>query len=153
MSDEYTGVTTLPAKAGAGTKHRPSWWPMAYLGLAFLIPVVLNYLIYLAMNIHPFGDGSVLVLDLNGQYVYFYEALRNFVYGDTSLLYSFSRALGGDFMGIYAYYIASPFSYIVCLFPQAKILDALLVIFLLKTGLCGFTFSFYIHKTGRTRAK
>lgn len=153
MSDEYTGVTTLPAKAGAGTKHRPSWWPMAYLGLAFLIPVVLNYLIYLAMNIHPFGDGSVLVLDLNGQYVYFYEALRNFVYGDTSLLYSFSRALGGDFMGIYAYYIASPFSYIVCLFPQAKILDALLVIFLLKTGLCGFTFGFYIHKTGRSKSK
>ena len=126
---------------------------MGYLWFAFLVPVVLNYLIYFSMGIHPFGDGSVLVLDLNGQYVYFYEALRNFVYGDTSLLYSFSRALGGDFMGIYAYYIASPFSYLVCLFPQEKILDALLVIFLLKTGLCGFTFGFYIHKTGRSKSK
>lgn len=105
------------------------------------------------MEIHPFGDGSVLVLDLNGQYVYFYEALRRFVYGDASLLYSFSRALGGEFMGIYAYYVASPFSYIVCLFPQTRMLEALLCIFLLKTGLSGFTFGFYIHKTGKSRSK
>ena len=127
--------------------------PYGYLALAFIIPVVIMYVIYIAMEIHPFGNGSVLVLDLNGQYVYFYEALRNFVYGDASLLYSFCRALGGEFMGIYAYYIASPFSYIVCLFPQTKILDALLCIFLLKTGLCGFTFGFYIHKTGKSKSK
>jgi len=124
-----------------------------YLTSAFIIPIVIMYVIYIAMEIHPFGNGSVLVLDLNGQYVYFYEALRNAIYGDTNLLYSFSRALGGEFMGIYAYYIASPFSYIVCIFPQEKILDALLCIFLLKTGLCGFTFGFYIHKTQKNCSK
>jgi uncharacterized membrane protein YfhO len=77
----------------------------------------------------------------------FYEALRNFIYGDASLLYSFSRALGGEFMGMYAYYLASPLSYLVALFPSSQVLDALLVIFLIKTGLCGFTFGFYLHKT------
>ena len=118
----------------------------SYLIYAFIIPVVLNYLIYLSMKIHPFGDGSVLVLDLNGQYVYFYEALRNAVHGETSLLYSFARALGGEFMGIYAYYVASPFSYIVCLFPQERILEALLCIFLLKTGLTGVTMGYYLHR-------
>ena len=99
------------------------------------------------MEVWPFGSGSVLVLDLNGQYVYFYEAIRNWVYGDTSLLYSFSRALGGEFMGILAYYVASPFTYIVCLFPQARILEALLTIFLLKTALLAFTFGLYLHRT------
>lgn len=123
--------------------------PEYYLIYAFIIPVVLNYLIYLAMEIHPFGNGSVLVLDLNGQYVYFYEALRNAVYGQMSMIYSFCRALGGEFMGIYAYYIASPFSYIVALFPQSRILDALLVIFLLKTGITGFNFGFYLHRTSK----
>ncbi len=127
--------------------------PAKYLAFSFIIPIVIMYIIYVAMEIHPFGDGSVLVLDLNGQYVYFYEALRNFVYGDTSLLYSFSRAMGGEFLGIYSYYIASPFSYIVCLFPQTRMLEALLCIFLLKTGLCGFTFGYYIHKTKKTNSK
>ncbi len=121
-----------------------------YLWLCFGIPVVIMYLIYLAMEIHPFGDGSVLVLDLNAQYVYFYEALRDFVWGDNSLLYSFSRQLGGEFMGIYAYYVASPFSYIVALFPKERILEALLCIFLLKTGLCGYTCGYYLSKITKT---
>ncbi len=123
--------------------------PYSYLTLCFLVPAAIMYLLYLVRGIHPFGDESVLVLDLNGQYVYFYEALRNAVYGKESLLYSFSRALGGEFLGIYAYYLASPFSYIVCLFPEGKILEALLFIFVLKTGLCGVTFGFYLHKTSR----
>ncbi len=118
-----------------------------YLFVAFIVPIVIMYAIYLAMEIHPFGDGSVLVLDLNGQYVNFYEALGHFLRGDASVLYSFARALGGEFMGIYAYYLASPFSYIIALFPKEMILDALLVIFLLKTGACGATFGFYLHKT------
>lgn len=117
-----------------------------YLCFAFIIPVVIMYLIYASMGIHPIGEGSVLVLDLNGQYVSFYEGLRNAVYGDMSMLYSFSRALGGEFLGMYAYYLASPFSYIVALFPQKMILEALLTIFLLKTGLCGLTFGFYLHR-------
>ena len=139
----------LPSDSGKGFKTRVRKFlkgKNSYLLLSFSIPVVIMYLIYLAMQIHPFGDGSVLVLDLNAQYVYFYEALRDFVWGDNSLLYSFSRQLGGEFMGIYAYYIASPFSYIVALFPKTRILEALLCIFLLKTGLCGFTAGYYLSK-------
>ena len=126
-----------------------SGWQYSYLFFAFLIPAIIMYIVYVAMEIHPFGENSVLVLDLNGQYVYFFEALRNFVYGDASLLYSFSRALGGEFLGIYAYYLASPLSYIVALFPQTRMLEALLVIILLKTGLCGVSFGFYLHKNSQ----
>lgn len=125
----------------------------SYLALCFAIPVLLMYAVYLAMEIHPFGDGSVLVLDLNGQYVYFYEALRNTVYGEGSFLYTFFRALGGEFMGMYAYYLASPLSYIVALFPQEKILEALLTMILCKVGLCGLTFGFYLHRHSKTPNK
>ena len=121
----------------------------SYLSYCFFIPVVLYFITYLSMGLHPIGNGSVLVLDLNGQYVYFYEALRNAVLGDTSLLYSFARQLGGEFLGIYAYYVASPFSYIVCLFPQSRILEALLCIFLIKAGISGLTMGYYLHKTSR----
>ena len=117
-----------------------------YLGYSFLIPAALMLIIYLALGHKPFGDLSVLTLDLNAQYVYFYEALREFLCGDASLLYSFSRSLGGEFMGIYAYYIASPISYIVLLFPKSMMLFALLTIILIKIGLCGLTFGFYLHK-------
>ena len=117
------------------------------LALSFAVPTVLMFLIYICMEVYPFGEHSVLILDLNGQYVSFYEGLRRAIYGDASLLYSFGRALGGEFFGIYGYYLASPLSYIVALFPADSILEALAVIFLIKTGLCGLTFGFYLQKT------
>ncbi len=120
-----------------------------YLFLCMLIPAVVMYLIYFARELYPIGDGCVLVLDLNGQYVWFFEALRNFVKGDASLLYSFSRALGGEFLGIYAYYVASPLSYILALFPEDRMLEGLLTLFLLKTALCGGSFGLYMHKTSK----
>ena len=120
-----------------------------HLGWCFLLPALLMLAIYFALGHKPFGDLSVLVLDLNAQYVYFYEALRDFVWGDGSLLYSFERSLGGEFMGIYAYYIASPLSYIVCLFPKKMMLEALLTIICIKLGICGLTFGFYLHKISK----
>ena len=97
----------------------------SYLALCFFLPFLLMLVIYTFMGAWPFGDKTVMTLDLNGQYVYFFEALRDCVWGDKSLLYSFSRALGGEFLGIYAYYLASPLSYIVALFPKENMTEAI----------------------------
>ncbi len=118
-----------------------------YLFLCFLVPALIMTLIYVFMGAYPFGNGSVLVLDLNGQYVYYFEALRDIITEGGSLLYSFRRALGGEFMGIFAYYLSSPLSLIVALFPKEYITEALYFMFVLKCGLCGFTFGLYVHKT------
>ena len=119
----------------------------AYLGCAFIIPLLIFWIVYICFEVFPFGDGSVLVLDLNGQYVFFFEALHKAIRGDANLLYSWSRALGGEFIGIYAYYIASPLSYLVALFPENHITEGLLFLILLKTGLSGGTMAFYLKKT------
>ena len=156
MNNEILNETTKkknPLDFLRNIQKKISCGQYSYLFFAFFIPAVIMYIVYVAMEIHPFGENSVLVLDLNGQYVYFFEALRNFVHGDASLLYSFSRALGGEFLGIYAYYLASPLSYIVALFPATRMLEALLVIILLKTGLCGLSFGFYLHKNSQHRNK
>lgn len=121
----------------------------SYLIWAFLIPAVIMLLIYIRKNVYPFGESSVLVLDLNGQYVQFFAALRAALHGDASLLYSFGRSLGGEFLGIYAYYLASPFSFIVALFPEKNILEALLTIFVLKCGSAGLTFGIFMHNSQR----
>lgn len=122
--------------------------PHAYLAIAFLCPALVLLAAYFAFGVYPFGGESVLVLDLNAQYVYFFGALRRVLYGDASLFYSFSRALGGEFLGIFAYYLASPLSLLVALFPADNILDALLVIFTLKCGLCSVTLAYYLEAHG-----
>ena len=137
----------------AQSQNKIATWRYSYLFFCFVIPAAIMYLLYMSMGIYPFGDGSVLVLDLNGQYVYFFEALRNAILGDGNLIYSFMRSLGGEFLGMYAYYLASPLSYIVLLFPAARILEALLTIILLKVGLCGLSFGFYLHQNSKNHNK
>ncbi len=118
-----------------------------YLLICFATPALITLLMYICFQVYPIGEASVLVLDLNGQYVYFFEGLRDILLGDGSLLYSFSRALGGEFIGIFAYYLSSPFSLLVALFPKENITEALLLMFILKAGACGLTFGIYIEAT------
>ena len=133
------------------TKIRTFWdktfGDYGYLVFSALIPMVLFYLIYLlGRGLYPFGDGTVLVLDLNGLYVSFYEGLQDILRGEADLLYSFSRNLGGEFLGIYDYYVASPFAMLLVFFPERFMLEALLILFLIKAGLCGLFMGIYLHK-------
>ena len=152
MDKEFSAVDASPA---APTKTIKKKHPHAYLAVAFLCPALVLLAAYFAFGVYPFGGESVLVLDLNAQYVYFFGALRRVLHGDASLFYSFSRALGGEFLGIFAYYLASPLSFLVALFPADNILDALLVIFTLKCGLCSLTLAYYLeaHNIGTRPAR
>ena len=60
-----------------------------YLLWCFFLPIALMWLIYIAMKVYPFGEESVLVLDLNAQYVYYFEWLRRLLHGEGSFLYTF----------------------------------------------------------------
>ena len=139
-----------------------SWWnklfPKAkehykskyYYHLAFGLPVLILIITYIAMSISPFGEKSILTVDMDGQYVYFFEQIRDVYTGQASLIYTFERALGGEFLGYFTYYIASPLSFIVVLFPAAAITEAIAIMLILKSGFAGLTFAIYL---GRTRKK
>jgi uncharacterized membrane protein YfhO len=112
--------------------------------LCFAAPAVFMALLYMSIGVWPGSDNSVLVLDLNAQYIYFFEEFREIIRSGDSILYSFKRALGGEFMGIFAYYLSSPFSLIVGLFPKNMILDAMELILVLKCGFTGLTFGYFL---------
>ena len=121
------------------------WRNWNYL-LAFCLPVLLIYIAYRMFGLEPSGEHSVLCLDLNGQYVYYFEAIRDAFHGDGSVLYNWSRNLSGGYMGVIGYYLASPFTLIVILLPRTKILGALLLMILVKLGTASFAFSYYARK-------
>ena len=116
------------------------------LFLCFLIPALCMTVIYFCMQVWPLGKNSVLVLDLNAQYIYYFEEFREILRSGDSILYSFKRALGGEFMGIFAYYLSSPFSVIVALLPKSAILESMFLILVLKCGFTGLTFGWLIDR-------
>lgn len=118
-----------------------------YYFLAFFVPILLLYIAYAIFGMYPFGEQSVLCLDLNGQYVYYFEAIRDAFHGDGSALYNWSRNLSGGYQGIIGYYLASPLTLIVILLPRTMILGSLYIMILTKLGLASVTFSYYLRKS------
>ncbi|MBP0956867.1 MAG: YfhO family protein [Oscillospiraceae bacterium] len=114
---------------------------------AFFIPVLLLFAAYACFGVHPFGDMSVLVLDLNGQYVYYFENLRDVLHGNGSPFISWSRNLTGEIMGMFAYYLASPFTLIPMLLPRSMMTESLLIMQLCKVGTASVTFNYYLRRS------
>lgn len=118
-----------------------------YLYPSFLMPFAILFTIYACLAMFPFGQRTILILDMSGQYVYFFEQFRDILTGDGSLLYTFERSLGGEYLGIFTYYLASPLSLLVVLFPREMITEAIMLIMLIKCGLAGLSFSYYLDRT------
>ena len=115
--------------------------------LSFLLPALILLASYFIFGVFPVGKQSVLSLDLNGQYVYYYDHMYDVLYGDESIFYSWSRNLSGEWMGIIGYYLGSPFNLIVWLFPRAHILDGLLTMMCTKAGAIGLCMSIYLSRS------
>ena len=125
------------------------WERNAVLFACFGLPAFIMLAVYLGRGVYPIRDHSVLVLDLNAQYIYYYEAFRQAILEGKSILYSWSQSLSGEMIGIFGYYLASPFMVIYLLFPKESIVEALLVVTVLKAGTVGLTFAIYARKCFR----
>lgn len=110
------------------------------------LPVLILLLADAAFGIYPFGEHAPLALDLNAQYVYYYEYMYDVFAGKESIFYSWSRSLSGEFIGLFAYYLASPFNLIIWLFPRSCVTEGILVMQLAKSAAVGFAAAFYLKK-------
>ncbi|MCL2637725.1 MAG: YfhO family protein [Oscillospiraceae bacterium] len=115
---------------------------------AFFLPAVILFVSYALFKVYPFGEASVLALDLNGQYVYYFDYMHDVFAGGQSLFYSWSRSLSGEFLGIFGYYLASPFNLLVWLFPREYITEGILTMLIAKVGTIGVCMAVYL-KRGR----
>lgn len=111
--------------------------------LSFLIAAAGMLLILKSRGFYPFKENTLLTTDMREQYVNFYASLRYLFSGDNSIFFSWSRSMGGNYLGLFAYYLSSPFTWITLLFPLEKLYAAVTLITVLKIGLCGVTFSVF----------
>ena len=130
-----------PVKSPEYVKFR-----FAYIIASFLIPALLTLIAYALFGVYPFGERSVLTLDLNGQYVYYFENIRDAFWSGRNPLYSWARNLSGGYQGVIGYYLASPFTFIVILLPRKMIVESLMIMQLCKVGACGASFCVYAQK-------
>ena len=106
--------------------------------LCFLLPAALMLVVYASIGMAPFGDKSILVMDMAQQYVDFFCALKE---GD--LFFSWGKSMGTSYIGLFSYYVSSPLSALTLLVDNAQMPLALMGLTVLKLGLAGLTFGLY----------
>ena len=111
---------------------------------SFIVPIMLMVVIYALIGIYPTGDKTIVNSDMYLQYVGFLGHIKDVLKGEANLFYSFSKSLGGNTVGLFAYYMSSPLNLIIGLFPKAYIAETIVVITLIKIGLSSLTFTIYL---------
>lgn len=115
------------------------------VGIAFGLSLLLVLGVYFLLGFAPFGDDTILTGDLNGLYVnYITDMWRRVRQG--GLFYSFSKLCGGSTLGLFAYYMNSPFNLAYLLFPVRAIPYVAQGVFALRTACTGAACCFYLQR-------
>ena len=117
---------------------------------AFFIPVIVMIVIFAQRGIFPFGQESFLRTDMYHQYAPFFSEFQHKLTTGGSLLYSWDIGLGVNFAALYAYYLASPLNWLLFLCPKSLIIEFMTYSIVLKIGLSGLTFAYYLRKHNHT---
>lgn len=92
----------------------------------------------------PFGKDTMLTVDLGQQYIDFYSMYKEtLTQSPEMLLYSFEKALGGEMLGLWAYYLLSPFNLIFLFFNESNFEVAVTLITYLKLLTSSLTFMYF----------
>jgi uncharacterized membrane protein YfhO len=111
-----------------------------YIFLAFIATLGTMLIVFLCNGMVPFGDKTILRMDLYHQYGPLFAELYERVINGDSLIYSWTSGLGSCFLGNYFNYLSSPLGAVVLFFGHKNITEAIAVMILLKASLSASTF-------------
>lgn len=147
VSGAYMGAGLARRLGGPHSLLRPVDGCIA----AFLAPVLVMIIIFIQRGIFPFGEESFLRTDMYHQYAPFFSEFQHKLKEGGSLLYSWDVGMGVNFAALYAYYLASPFNWLLILCPKGLIIEFMTYMIVVKTGLCGLTMNYYLRRHYKTQ--
>ncbi len=118
---------------------------------AFLLTAAVWTAALCLFGIAPFGSRSILITDLAQQYIEYHTALYDAVRGGGNLLYTWDGGLGMNFLGLFSYYLASPFTALTLFFPRSLLPEAVLLVISLKLAGSAAAMSLFLQKAADVR--
>ncbi len=106
---------------------------------AFGLPVLCLLAVYVGTRLAPLGDRTLLFYDLRQQYTAFLLWGKHALLGGEGILFSLQKGLGGETVGLIAYYLMSPVNIVFLLLPDRWMPEAVAIVTLIKAGLCGLS--------------
>ena len=114
-----------------------------YIWMSALLSFCGIAICYTALGVYPFGEESVMIIDMHHQYSAFFSLMREKVLSFGSMTYSDNVGMGSGFLPLIAYYLCSPYNIITLIFPRDNLTEAIALIEVLKITTAGATFAIF----------
>lgn len=111
---------------------------------AFLVPFLSVIVVFAFLQVFPFGDRTVLTVDLYHQYMPFIYEFRAKLLSGRSLFYSWNTGLGTEYYACFANYAASPLNWLCILFPYKALPVFVAFVTALRAGLASCFMSIFL---------
>ncbi|WP_143049527.1 YfhO family protein, partial [Oenococcus oeni] len=111
--------------------------------------IMLFYFYYRKMA--PFGNSSILTVDLGQQYVDMFSGMRETIlHQPNQLFYSFAKNFGGEMFSEWSYYLFSPLNLLLLFFNQANLPSGILFLTVVRFGLAGLSMQYLLVRRNFT---
>ena len=98
----------------------------SFVILAFVLPFLIMLLNFAIKRFAPFGDQQILVVDLWHQYYPFLVDFQDKIISGQSLLHSWTNGMGGNYLTLLSYYVASPINFLTAFVPASFLREFLM---------------------------
>lgn len=102
-------------------------------------------IVFKASGMYPFGEGSVSWCDMNQQVVPLLMDLKDVLDGKSSLFLNLNNAGGMNFYGVFFFFLASPFSFLVKFVDKGDMFTFVNILVILKLMTAAFTSAVYFR--------
>ena len=106
-------------------------------------------LLFVRHDFYPFGNNTISWCDMNQQVVPLLLDFKDMLEEGSGFFLSFANGGGMNFWGVFFFFLASPFSFLVLLVDKADVLGFMNVLTALKLACCALTANLYFRKSCR----
>ncbi|MCL2707817.1 MAG: YfhO family protein [Defluviitaleaceae bacterium] len=119
--------------------------------VSFALPFLIIGAVFAGQKVFPFGTRQILIYDFWQQYYPFIVDYWHKLREGGSMLWSWSAGVGDDYIGHFAYLLASPLNALIVLFPLSALREVTTVLLLVKIGLSGLFMSVFLRRIDSAR--
>ena len=93
---------------------------IGYILLSFFIPFIVLIILFNAnkLALNGYHDNTIMMIDMQSEYIAYIRDLKHILTTGESLIYTNEKALGGDYLSIFTFYLSSPFNFFVIFFKD-----------------------------------
>ncbi|MBR6335222.1 MAG: YfhO family protein, partial [Clostridia bacterium] len=118
-----------------------------YCWVSMLCAGLIMLLVYFCFELFPFGEVTILRMDLYHQYGPLFAEFYDRVTGLKSFIYSWTSGMGGPFLGNYFNYLSSPWAIIMLIFGHKNMPEAIAAMIFVKAVCSAGSFTLFLKKS------